>query len=114
MAEDYSDSDSEECTGFTQADLGDENNYFIPDSEPDSDFSICTVHSIDISNLGEEILESGTDEIGEAEWTQNFGGITIDNFNSQSLACLEQKCFYCMLISTLVSKIQLKKSRYHQ
>ena len=28
MAENYSDSDSKEFTGFTQADLGDENNDF--------------------------------------------------------------------------------------
>ena len=61
------DSDSEEFTGFTQADLGDENNYFIPDSEPHSDFSISTAHSSYISNLGEESGKSGTDEIGEAE-----------------------------------------------
>ena len=54
MAENYSDSDSEEFTGFNQAGLGDENNDFIPDSEPDSDLSICTVHSSDISNLGED------------------------------------------------------------
>ena len=74
MAENYSDSDSELFTGFTQADLGDENNDFIADYEPDSDFSTSTVHSSDISNLGEESGESGTDEIGEAEWTQNFGG----------------------------------------
>ena len=36
MAENYSDSDIEEFTGFTQADLGDKNNDFIPDSEADS------------------------------------------------------------------------------
>ena len=53
MAENYSDSDSEEFTVFTQADLGDENNDFVPNSEPDSDLSISTVHSSDISNLGE-------------------------------------------------------------
>ena len=51
MAENYSDSDSEEFIGFTQADLGDENNDFIPDSEPDSDLSISTLHSSDISNI---------------------------------------------------------------
>ena len=37
MAAKYSNSDSEEFTKFTQADLGDENNDFIPDSKPDSD-----------------------------------------------------------------------------
>ena len=84
MAENYSVSGSEEFTGFTQADLGDENNDFMPDSEPDSDFSISTVHSSDILNLGEESGESCTDKIGEAEWTQNFGGITIDNFTQKS------------------------------
>ena len=80
MAENYSDSDCEEFTGFTQADLGDENNNSIPDSEPDSDFSISTVHSSAISNLGEESGKRGTDDTGEAEWTQSFGGVTIDNF----------------------------------
>ena len=74
MAENYPDSDIEKFTGFTQANLGDENNDFIPDSEPDSDFSISMVHSSDISNLGEESGESGTDEIWEAEWTQKFLG----------------------------------------
>ena len=37
MAENYSDSDSEEFTGFTQADLGDEDDGFIPDFGPDSE-----------------------------------------------------------------------------
>ena len=74
MAEHYSDSGSEEVTGFTQADLGDENNDFIADSELDSDFSISTGHSSDSSNLGVESGESGTNEIREAVWTQNFGG----------------------------------------
>ena len=65
-------------------DLGDENNDSIPDSEPDSEFSISTVHSSDISNLGEESGKSGTDEIRVAEGTQNFGGITMDNFTQES------------------------------
>ena len=59
-----SDSDSEEFTGFTQADLGDENNDFIPDSEPDWDFSISTVHSKDISNLGEDVCKMANDTNG--------------------------------------------------
>ena len=35
---------------------------------------------VTFAHYGEESSESGTDEIGEAEWTQNFGGITIDSF----------------------------------
>ena len=30
------------------------------------------------------MVNSGNDEIGEAEWTQNFGRITIDNFTQES------------------------------
>ena len=51
---------------------------------PYSDFSISTVHSSDIYNLGEETAEIDTDEIRENEWTQNFGGITIDNLTQES------------------------------
>ena len=80
MSENYSDSDSEEFTGFTQADLGDENNDFIPDSGPNSDFSISKVHSSDISNLGDQSDDSSTDEIGDAEWTQHLGGLPLTTY----------------------------------
>ena len=50
---------------------------FIPDSKPDSDLSISTVHSSDTSNLGEEWGESGTDEIGELGGLKIFGGLPL-------------------------------------
>ena len=83
MAQNYSDSE-EEFTGFSTEDINITNNY-VPNSDPESDLTVSSVHSEDISDLGEESGgESGTDEIGEAEWTQNFGGITIENFTEQS------------------------------
>ena len=72
MAQNYSDSE-EEFTGFSTEDINITNNY-VPNSDPESDLTVSSVHSEDISDLGEESGgESGTDEIGEAEWTQNFG-----------------------------------------
>ena len=82
MAQNYSDSD-EEFTGFNAEDVRIESSY-IPDSDPDSDITVSSVHSDDISDLGEESGESGSDEIGEAEWTQNFGEINVDNFTEES------------------------------
>ena len=57
------------------------------DSNPDSDITVSAVNSDDILNLGDETGESG---IGgehwdqQAEWTQNFGGINVDEFDSPS------------------------------
>ena len=48
---------------------------------------VSTVHSSDISNLGEESGESGNetnDGDQQAEWTQNFGGISINAFEQTS------------------------------
>ena len=75
MAQNNSDSD-EEFTGFNAEDITIDNDY-IPDSDPDSDITVSAVQSGDISSLGEESGESGPDEIGEAEWSQNFGEITL-------------------------------------
>ena len=54
---------------------------YVPNSDPESDLTVSSVHLEDISDLGEEDGDgSGTDEIGEAEWTQNFGGFRTENF----------------------------------
>ena len=82
MAQNNSDSD-EEFTGFDAEDITIDNDY-IPDSDPDSDITVSSVQSGDISSLGEESGESGPDETGEAEWSQNFGEITLDDFTDES------------------------------
>ena len=61
-----------------------ENDFYVPDSEPDSDISVSTVHSSDISNLGEESGNETHDRDQQAEWTQNFGGISINAFEQTS------------------------------
>ena len=81
MAQNYSDSDKE-FIGFNAEDITIENDY-MPDSDPDSDITASYVQSGDISNLGEESGESGPDEIGEAQGSQNFGEITFDDFNDK-------------------------------
>ena len=75
MAQNNSDSD-EEFTGFNAEDITIDNDY-IPDSDPDSDITVSSVQSGDISSLGEESGESGPDEIGEAEWSQNLGRLLL-------------------------------------
>ena len=72
---------------FNAEDITIDNDY-IPDSDPDSDITVTSVQSGDISSLGEESGESGPDEIGEAEWSQNFGEITLDDFTDESGAKL--------------------------
>ena len=89
MAQNYSDSEDSniEFTGFNSEDIVDEIDFYVPDSEPDSDISVSTVHSSDISNLGEESGESGNetnDGNQQAEWTQNFEGISINAFEQTS------------------------------
>ena len=56
MTQNYSDSEDSniEFTGFNSEDIANENDFYVPDSEPDSDISVSTLHSSDISNLGEE------------------------------------------------------------
>ena len=57
------------------------------DSNPDSDITVSAVNSDDILNLGDETGESGIGgEHGDqqAEWTQNFWGINVDEFDSPS------------------------------
>ena len=63
MAQNYSDSEDSniEFPGLNSEDIVNENDFYVPDSEPDSDISVSTVHSSDISNLGEESGESGND-----------------------------------------------------
>ena len=89
MAQNYSDSEDSniEFTGFNSEDIVNENDFYVPDSEQDSNISVSAVHSSDISNLGVESGESGSetnDGDKQAEWTQNFGGISINAFEQTS------------------------------
>ena len=57
------------------------------DSNPDSDITVLAVNSDDISDFGDETGESGIGgEHGDqqAEWTQNFGGINVGEFDAPS------------------------------
>ena len=59
----------------------------MPDSDPDSDITVSVAKSDEISNFGDDSGESG---IGgehrdlQAEWTQNFGGICVDELDTPS------------------------------
>ena len=86
----YSDSEDSniEFTGFNSEDIA--NDFYVPDSEPDSDISDSTVHSSDISNLGDESGESGNetnDGDQQAEWTQILGGSVLMPLNKQVAHC---------------------------
>ena len=86
MAQNYSDS-HEEFAGLNAGDIAIDNDY-TPDSDPDLDITVPSVQSGDISSLGEESGESGSDKIGQAEWSQNFAEITFDDFTDESGAKL--------------------------
>ena len=82
-----SDDSNSEFFGFNPEDITIENDNYVPDSDPDSDITVLVVNSDEISNLWDDSGESGTGgEHGDlqAEWTQNFGGINIDEFDTPS------------------------------
>ena len=100
MAQNYSDSEDSniEFTGFNSEDIVNENDFYVPDSEPDPDISVSTVHSSDISKLVEESGEHGneTNDVDQqAEWTQNFGGGTV-------LMLLNKQVAHCYLMALML------------
>ena len=59
----------------------------MPDSNPDSDITVLTVNSDEISNFGDDSGESGIGgehEDLQAKWSQKFWGINIDEFDTPS------------------------------
>ena len=81
-----SDGDNSEFLGFNPEEIRNENDFYVPDSDPDSDITVSSVNTDEFSNCGDEHGESGNGEPGDqqAEWTQNFGGINVDEFQSES------------------------------
>ena len=81
-----SDGDNSEFLGFNPEEIRNENDFYVPDSDPDSDITVSSVNTDEFSNFGDEHGESRNGEPGDqqAEWTQNFGGINVDEFQSES------------------------------
>ena len=81
-------SDNEaEFAGFTNEDIENTNDSYVPDSDPDSDITISSVHSSDITNFGESDGESGIDNdnaVVPDEWTCDFGEIEVEPFIQES------------------------------
>ena len=85
---DMNSSDNEaEFAGFTNEDIENSNDSYVPDSDPDSDITISSVHSSDMSDFGESVGESGNDNdivVVPDEWTCDFGEIEVEPFVQES------------------------------
>ena len=83
---DMNSSDNEaEFAGFTYEDIENSNDSYVPDSDPDLDVTISSVHSSDISDFGETDGESGNDNVVVPdEWTRDFGEIEVEPFVQES------------------------------
>ena len=80
---DLSSSDSEaEFSGFTIADIENTSVDYVPDSDPDSDITISSVNSGDLSDFGESDGENGDEAVEAPEWTYNFGEVEVEPFCS--------------------------------
>ena len=83
-----SEGSNSEFVGFNPEEITIEND-FVPDSDPDSDITVSSVDTDDLSDFGEEEGADGNDinlngENGEVqpEWSQNFRDIQIDDFTN--------------------------------
>ena len=55
---DMNSSDNEaEFAGFTNEDIENSNDSYVPDSDPDSDITISSVHSSDMSDFGRVMVK---------------------------------------------------------
>ena len=78
-------------SGFNPEDITNENDSYVPDSDPDSDITVSSVNSSDLSDFGGENGEDGNnfndnEQDGEIQpqWTQNFRDVQIDDFTQES------------------------------
>ena len=82
---DISSSDSEsEFTGFSTEDIQNTSADYVPDSDPDSDITISSVNSSDLTDLGETDGENGDGDNVAPEWTSDFGEIEVEPFVQES------------------------------
>ena len=76
-----------EFVGFNPEEITNDNDSFVPDSEPDSDITVSSVNTDDLSDFGGEdgydgndINFNGENREVQPEWSQNFRNIQIDDF----------------------------------
>ena len=82
-----SEDSNSEFSRFNSEDITNENDSYVPDSDPDSDIAVSSVNSSGLSDFrgedgedGNDFNDNGQDEEIQPEWTQNFRDVQVDDF----------------------------------
>ena len=96
---DMNSSDNEaEFAGFTNEDIENKNDSYVPDSDPDLDITISSVHSSDITNFGEVMVKVAMTMI--MQWYQMTGHVILGRLKL-TLLFRKVALFYLMTLILL-------------